>query len=103
MSNPSARNCSFSRSVREKSFVTAASKFHAPGPRKAFRPVILAGNGPKSEMPFGKPAAALARPGKNAAELAAGRVNTVKLFTLGACCTALLVLATDCGIILLGT
>src|ERR1700739_3128777 len=101
MSNPSARNWSFKRSVRVKSFVTAASKFHASGPRNVFLPVILAGNGPKSEIPPGN--LALARPGKNGVVLAAGRVNTLKLFTLGVCCTALLVLVKVCDSKLLGT
>src|SRR6266436_8354515 len=78
MSNPSARNSSLNRSVSWKDLVTAASRFQAPGPRNMFLPVMLAGNGPKSEMPS---------TGLNGVSLAAGNVKIV--YWLGAPCTGL--------------
>src|SRR6266852_3787258 len=68
MSNPSARNSSLNRSVSANDLLIAASKFHAPGPRNMFLPVISAGYGPKSEIPNTR---------SKGAELAVGSVRTV--------------------------
>src|SRR5215472_10459567 len=54
MLNPSARNSRFTRSWIGNFLLTCISKFQYPGPRKEFRATILLGNGPQSEMPFGK-------------------------------------------------
>src|SRR5215469_9878878 len=59
------------RSVRVKNLPRARSRFHPPGPRKAFLAVILEGNGPKSEIP---PSAVLPK------LLATGSVKRLKTF-----------------------
>src|SRR5215472_1305255 len=46
MSNISARNSRATRSVTAKDLPRAKSAFHAPGPLKAFLPVMFAGKGP---------------------------------------------------------
>src|ERR1700730_5431814 len=51
MSNASARNSSFTRSVTATDFANERSKLQAPGALKLFREVIFAGYGPKSEIP----------------------------------------------------
>src|SRR5258708_23603318 len=71
MLKPSARNSSRNLSVSAKDLVIAASKFHAPSPRKAFLVVMVAGNGPKSETP---------RVELKGNELPAGKFKTEQLF-----------------------
>src|SRR5215472_10151960 len=46
MSNISARNSRDTRSLTAKDLPIAKSAFHAPGPLKAFLPVMFAGKGP---------------------------------------------------------
>src|SRR5215472_2722779 len=50
MSNASARNSRATRSVTAKDLPRAKSPFHAPGPLKAFRRVMLDGKGPNVSM-----------------------------------------------------
>src|SRR5271168_4292323 len=77
MSNPSARNSRPNRSVTRNFFPAAMSAFHALGPRKELRRVMLVGNGPKSEMPS---------VGSSGAELAGiGTVSAVNWFGPVAC------------------
>src|ERR1700733_10311665 len=51
MSNPSARNSKPKRSVTLNILLAAKSVFHAPGPVKVLRRVMVPGNGPRSEIP----------------------------------------------------
>src|SRR5438045_2322000 len=59
MSNPSARNTRLICSWIGNVLLSAVSRFHAPGPRKAFLAVMLPGYGPQSEVPSGNPGTVL--------------------------------------------
>src|SRR5690349_10014916 len=48
----SPRIWSVTRSVARKFLYTPRSRFHVPGSRKKFRPIMFDGNGPHSDVPI---------------------------------------------------